>query len=62
MVHLSLQKKGCFKLNKPEKVEQQEIPPIQILMWTYHNGVKQAVVKRKILEYISVGDDVELKL
>ena len=36
-------------IRQPEKV-----PPVHILIRTYHIGLKQAVVKRKRLEYISV--------
>ena len=31
-------------------------------MWTYHNGVKQAVMKRDILEYVRVAEKVRLRI
>ena len=42
-------KKAVLWINQREQVEQQVTPPIKIIMWTYYNGVKQSVVKRKIL-------------
>ena len=47
---------------QPKKVEQQVTPIIQILILTYHNVVKKAVVKRKIFEWVSVGEKVMLGL
>ena len=49
-------------IKQPEKVEQQVTPPIQMLILTYHNGVKQAVAKKKILEWVSVGEKEMLRL
>ena len=54
--------KAVLWIKQYEQVEQQVTPPIQILMWTYHNGVKQAVVKRNIMECVSVGEKVMLRL
>ena len=48
-------KKSCFRNKITRKVKQQVTPPIHILMQTYHNRAKQAVMKRKILECVSVG-------
>ena len=56
-VHLRILQKSLF-----EKVKQKVTPPIQITMLTYHNGVKKAVVKRRILECVSVGEKVMLRL
>ena len=42
-------------MREPEQVEQKLTPPTRIQMRTYHSGAKQAVVKRKRLEYIIVG-------
>ena len=58
-VHLILLQKSLFFNKKPEQVEQQVTTTIQILIWKYHNGAKQAVVKRKIL---NVSEKVTLKL
>ena len=49
-------------IREHEQFKQQVIPPIQILMRTYHIGEKQAVAKIKILEYVSVGEKVMLRL
>ena len=47
-------------LRQPEQVEKQETPPIQFLMRTYHNRVKQEQVKRKRLECVRAGEKVML--
>ena len=49
-------------IRQPKQVEKQVTPPIQILMLTYHNGVMQAVAKKNILECVSVGEKVMLRL
>ena len=49
-------------IRQPEQVEQQVTPPIHFLMRTYQNGVKQAVVKRKIIQWLRVGEKVMLKI
>ena len=49
-------KKGCFVNNTTQQVKQQVTLPIQILMWTYHNGVNQEKVKSKILEFVRTGE------
>ena len=58
-------KSGTYKLSpknpvlwiiQHEQVEQQVTPPIQILIPTYHNGLIQAVVKRKRLECVCVEE------
>ena len=60
-VHLSLLHwKAVLWIKQPEQVEQQVTPTIQISMLTYHNGVNQKLVKRKILEYVSVGEKLIL--
>ena len=59
-VYISLlQQRAVLLIKQPEQVEQQVPPTIQILMWAYHNGLKHAVVNRKIL---SVAEKVMLKL
>ena len=50
--------KAVLRIKQPMQVEKQVKPPIKILMWTYHNGVKHAVLKRKIL---SVAEKFTLK-
>ena len=55
-------KKPDLWIRQPEKVEQQVTPPIQILLLTYYNGVKQAVLNMKRLECVSVGEKVMLRL
>ena len=55
-------KNAVLWIKQPEKFEQQVTPPIQILIWTYHNGVKQAVANMKILECVSVGEKLMLIL
>ena len=42
--------------NTTQKSEQQVTPTIQNLMQTYHIESKQAVMKRKRLECVSVGE------
>ena len=49
-------------METPKQVGQQVRTSIQILMLTYHNGVKEAVAKRKILECVSVGEKGMLRL
>ena len=49
-------------IRQHEQVEQQVTPPIKILMLTYHNGVKQVVVKMMRLEFVSVREQVILRL
>ena len=49
-------------IKQSEKVEQQVTTPIKILMITYHNGVKQAVAKRKILECVGVVEKLMFTL
>ena len=62
-VHLSLlQKIFVLYIRQPEQVEQQVTPPIQIIMLKEHTGVKQAVAKNNILEWVSVGEKVMLRL
>ena len=41
---------------------EQVTPPIKILMLTYHNGVKQELMKSKILKCVSVGEKSMLRL
>ena len=55
-VHISLLQKHVLRIKQSEQVKQQVIPPIKILMLTYHNGLKQSVVKKKILGCISVRE------
>ena len=55
-------KKSVLWIKQPKQVEQQVTPTIQNLMLTYHIGVKQSAVKRKILESISVGEKLMLRL
>ena len=55
-----LQKKHIFWIRQPEQVKQQVTPPIKNLIRTYHNGVKQSVVKSNILECVRVGEKVML--
>ena len=50
-----LQKKAVFLIRQPKQVEQQVTPTIQILMRTHPYGVKQALVKSKILECVRIG-------
>ena len=57
-----LQKNPVLWIIEPEKFEQQVAPPTQIHIRTYHIGENQAVAKMKILEYVSVGKEVELIL
>ena len=47
--------KSVLWIRQPEQVDQQVTPPIQMLMITYHNIVKQSVLKRNILGCVSVG-------
>ena len=62
-VHLSLlQKKAVFWIRKTEQVEQQKTPPIQILMRTYQNLLKQAIMKKNILECVRVGEKIMLRI
>ena len=49
-------------IREPEQVEHQVTPPTRIKMQTNHIGAKQAVANRKILECVSVGEEVELIL
>ena len=49
-------------IRQPKQVEQQATPLIQILMRTYHNGLKQVVVKRKRLECLIVGETLTLRI
>ena len=49
-------------IKQHEKFDKQVTPPIKILMLTDHNGVKQAVVKRNILECVTVGGKLMLRL
>ena len=53
---------SCFVNKTTLKIEQQVTPPIQILVLAYHNRVNQAVVKRKKLEFVSVGEKLMLRL
>ena len=55
-------KNSVLWIKQPEQVEQKVTPPIQILMLTYHNGVKQKSAKINILECISLGENVTLRL
>ena len=60
-VHLILlQKKPVLWVRQPKQFEQQVTPPIQILMRISHIGVKQALDKTNILEWVSVGEKVML--
>ena len=55
-------KNYVLQIRQLEQVEQQVTPPIQTLILTYHNVVKQAVAKRDIFEGVSVGEKVRLRL
>ena len=62
-VHPSfLRTKAVLWIIQPEQVEQQVTHTIQIWMRTQHNGVNQAVVKWKILEWVKVGEIVMLRI
>ena len=49
-------------IRQPEQVEQQVTPTIQILMRTHHYGVKQALLKKNILECVRAGEKVMLRI
>ena len=49
-------------IRQPKQVEQQVTPTIQVLMQKFNVGVKQAVVKRNILECVSAGEKLMLRL
>ena len=49
-------KKGCF-VNKTNRKSQKKVTPtIHILIRTHQYGVKQVVVRKKILECVRVGE------
>ena len=55
-------KKDFLQIKLPEQFDKQVTPPIQFLMLTYHNGVNQAVAKKKILACVSLGEILMLRL
>ena len=55
-------KKSLLLIRQPKQVNQKVTPTIKILMWTHHYGVKQAVVKRKILECLRVGEKLIFRI
>ena len=42
-------KKHVLWIGQPKQSNKQVTPKIQIIILTYHNGVKQSVVKKKML-------------
>ena len=55
-------KKGCFVDDTNKKVEQNVTPTNQIRMQKKAHVVKQAAVKRKMLECVKVGEKVILSI
>ena len=55
-------KKGCFVDEKKKQVERKVTPTNQIRMQKQVHVVKQAAVKRKMLEIVKVGEKVILSI
>ena len=46
----------CLGIKQTEQFDQQVTPLVQILIGTYHIGVKQALAKRNRFECVSIGE------
>ena len=54
--------KAILLIGQSEQVKQQLTPTFKILMQTHHDGVKQEIAKRKMLECVRVVEKVMLRI